>query len=182
MTADAIADCFESHGEFGKKLARLYHINRSRPTSSKLGALDFINDARFALPVDEITERWRQNHDNVYRYVFDQANPWQASSRAHHAADLLYLFNGFDLSFNSLAARVADEFPKRWIEFACGESPWPSKVNFAFGPHGKCGVIDEEELASRRRANCFAYLKKIGLASYNPVFASLATGRGSLLN
>ncbi|KAF4469114.1 carotenoid oxygenase [Fusarium albosuccineum] len=101
-----------------QKLAELYNIHRDRPVSSKLGALDIINDTRFAFPAFDISERWRKEDNNrIYQYIVDEANPWQASSRAHHAVDLIFLFGGVDLSFKPGAERVGGHMREAWMIF-----------------------------------------------------------------
>ena len=182
MTSNEISECFESDDEHGEYLKKLYNIDRSRPTSSKLGALDFLNDARFALPVDSIARRWRFGEKQVYQYVMDQANPWQASSRAHHAVDLILLFGGIDFSFNTAAVEAGNKFRQSWILFANGDRPWSTNQPYAFGPHGKCGVLEEAEYSDRRRTRCYAYLRQMSALKFNPIFGRLAAGRISLHN
>lgn len=164
------------------ELRRLYGVSASRPTASKLGALDFINDARFALPVEEIAAARRKAGKTTYQYVFDQVNPWQSSSRAHHAVDLIFLFGGYNLSSNPAAAAVARVIQERWIAFVSGEGPWDAEKRFAFGPHGKSGEIADEEFAARRRVGHFGVLREIGVPRLGEIFGKLAAGRISLLN
>lgn len=182
MTAEQIVECFDKAGNSAAELKKLYHINPTRPTQSKHGVLDFLNDMRFAAPVPMIGELYHKEGKKVYRYLFDQANPWQASSRAHHAVDLLYLFEGFDISHNSLAAKLGGEMRKRFIMFITGETPWSEEKAFAFGPVGQCKEIDEEEVAHRRRVSCIDAIKKMPPAEVNAAFGSLAAGRISLHN
>ncbi|OBT71606.1 hypothetical protein VF21_09529 [Pseudogymnoascus sp. 05NY08] len=164
------------------ELRRLYGVSPSRPTASKLGALDFINDARFALPVEEIAAARRKAGKTTYQYVFDQVNPWQSSSRAHHAVDLIFLFGSYDLSGNPAAAAVAKAMQERWIAFVSGEGPWDAEKRFAFGPHGKSAEITDEEFAARRRVGHFGVLREIGMSRLGEIFGKLAAGRISLLN
>jgi carboxylesterase type B len=182
MSADEIADCFATAGEYALNLSRLYHINRSRPTQCKYGALDFINDSRFALPVDSIAKRWVREKKPVHQFVFDESNPWQSSSRAHHANDLSILFGGIDISHNRGAEQVGHHLRESWIVFANGESPWPAGKIYAFGPHGLCIGLSDDEYSLRRRTTCFEYLREMGLAPANAVVGRLAAGRISLLN
>ncbi|KAH8171318.1 carboxylesterase family protein [Sarocladium implicatum] len=164
------------------KLKDLYHIHPDRQTSCHYGALDLINDTRFALPALEISERWRKDGRNVYQCIIDEANPWQASSRAHHAVDLILLFGGIDTSFNAGAERTGRELRKAWLDFVYGESPWRSSAICAFGPRGRCGEIDEEEYGLRRRVHCFEYLRALGAHKCREISGKLAAGRVSLLN
>jgi carboxylesterase type B len=72
----------------------MYQIVGDRPTAAKLGALDLVNDARYTLPVEVVADKLRTASKRVFRYVIDQPNPWLPSSRAHHAVDILFLFDG----------------------------------------------------------------------------------------
>jgi carboxylesterase type B len=177
VPATEIASAFDDD-----ELRRLYCVSPSRPTASRLGAVDFINDARFALPVEEIAATRRKAGKRTYQYVFDQVNPWQSSSRAHHAVDLVFLFGAYDLSFNPAAAAVAKAMQDRWITFVSGESPWDSEKRFAFGPLGKSAEITDEEFAARRRVGHFGQLRELGTAKLGGIFGTLAAGRVSLLN
>jgi carboxylesterase type B len=178
VDAAEIAAAFDGSDE----LRRMYGVSPSRPTASKLGALDFINDVRFALPVEEIVTARRKAGKKSYQYVFDEVNPWQSSSRAHHAVDLIFLFGGYDLSLNPGAAAVAKAMQERWIAFIGGESPWDAEKRFAFGPHGRSAEITDEEFAARRRVRHFGLLRDIGPVRLGAIFGKLAAGRISLLN
>ncbi|KAG0153697.1 hypothetical protein PDIDSM_2351 [Penicillium digitatum] len=161
---------------------KLYQIVSDRPTAAKLGALDLVNDVRYTLPVEVITDKLRAANKRVFRYVFDQSNPWQASSRAHHAVDLLFLFDGVDLSFNAAARAVGKEMRQRWIRFVHGVGPWSTDLRFAFGPLGECTEIDESQFAARRRVEHCKVLKEAGSVAYMPIVFALTAGRISLLN
>ncbi|TVY85850.1 Lipase [Lachnellula willkommii] len=180
MTTAEIVACFDSAGDQALQLKSLYNIDADRPTSCKFGALDFINDTRFTLPVILIRDAYRKAGKSVYHYTFDQANPWQASSRAHHAVDLLMLFG--NLNLNAAAAAVRQEVQDKWLSFCNGQAPWSEDGVYAFGPYGRCNLITPEEYESRRRVRPCAFLKQIGSGQYNPIFGKLAAGRISLLN
>lgn len=181
MDVDEITSIIGSDPEY-LELAKLYNIYPERPTSSKNGVLDFINDARFALPAFEISNRWRSRRQDVFQYIVDEPNPWQASSRAHHAVDLLFLFGGVDLSFNRNATEVATGLRGAWIDFVHGGKPWPTASIRALGPHGRCEDLNLEGYARRRRVKCFELLQKLGARKYRALSGSLGAGRLSLLN
>jgi hypothetical protein len=114
--------------------------------------------------------------------VVDQANPFQASSRAHHAVDLLLLFDGVDLSFNMAAAAVGQEMRQRWTSFVSGQAPWSVNNRFAFGPVGECKEINEAQFAARRRVEHCKVLQEAGAGVYMPILFALTAGRINLLN
>ncbi|KAG5661252.1 hypothetical protein KAF25_005374, partial [Fusarium avenaceum] len=74
-----ILKAFNAAEQYADQLKKMYHIYLDRPSSCQNGALDFIND---------------------YKYLVDEVNPWQSSSGAHHALDLVLLFGGFDQEFS----------------------------------------------------------------------------------
>lgn len=182
LTASDIVQCFDLAGTDAVRLREAYNIVEDRPTACKIGALDFINDTRFALPVLEIRDALLQAGRCAYTYTFDQANPWQQSSRAHHAVDLLMLFGDLDFTHNPGAAAVRREVRNRWARFCHGEEPWPLRDTYAFGPYGTCSVISSDEYACRRRLQACRLLKEMGSDTYNLIYAKLAAGRISLLN
>ncbi|THW68769.1 carboxylesterase [Aureobasidium pullulans] len=182
MTAEQIVECFNKAGPSGDRLKELYHINGLRAPQCRHGALDFLNDVRFASPVPLIAERYRAEGKKVYRYLFDQANPWQASSRAHHAVDLLYLFGGFDMTMNPSAEELGKELRRRLIWYINGDAPWTIHKSMAFGPLGETKEIDDRGVAARRRTRQMEEVKKLQASDVAAVFGSLAAGRISLHN
>ena len=160
----------------------MYQVVPSRPTASKLGALDLVHDARYGLPVEVISDKLQSSNKTVYKYVIDQPNPWQPSSRSHHAVDLLFLFGGVDLSFNPGAEAVGREMRRRWAKFVNGDAPWAGQKRFAYGPLGECREIDEVQFAGRRRVRHINALKEAGKEVYMSIVGALTAGKISLLN
>ncbi|GKU07108.1 unnamed protein product [Fusarium langsethiae] len=161
------------------RLKTMYGLLPDRPSSCKTGALDFLNDMRFTLPVRTFMDRRRRAQQAVFGYLMDQPNPWQRSSRAHHGVDLIYLFNGFDFTFDQSAQRVAEAMQLKWIEFICGEDPWKPGEFFAFGPFGESKEVD---VADRRRYRHLDIAIALGQDKAEAIVRNLATGKSSLLN
>lgn len=182
-SAEEISSAFESNVEDCQELKHLYGISESQQTSSRIGALDFINDVKFALPVEQIYESRRLAGKATYRFVFDQPNPWQSSSRAHHCVDLLFLFGSDKLPyFTTSGDNVREHMQSHWIAFMNGSPPWSGDGREAFGPFGKCGQISDDEFAERRRVKQFEVLKKMESTCLGGIVGKLAAGRISLLN
>ncbi|KAL2820910.1 Alpha/Beta hydrolase protein [Aspergillus cavernicola] len=182
LDGETIAAAFEQDKAWGTKLRKLYQVVPDRLTACKLGALDLVNDARYTLPVELIADKLSAAGKRVYKYVVDQPNPWQASSRSHHAVDLLFLFGGVDLSFNPAADAVSKEMRRRWVQFVAGVRPWSIRQRFAYGPVGECKEISETQFASRRRVEHLRVLKEAGIGVYLPIIFALTAGKISLLN
>ncbi|EED13170.1 carboxylesterase, putative [Talaromyces stipitatus ATCC 10500] len=185
--SDIISIFTEPNPELGDKIRKAYHISTDRPTSSTLGALDLLHDTKFTLPTELVSEKLIANNKKVYRYLFDEVNPWQASSRAHHAVDILFLFGTMDFSHNPSAEALGEDMRKRWISFVSGrEEPWSelsaTKKMFAFGPYGESKEIDQRQLAARRRVHVLGLLREVGPQVYGGIANKLAAGKISLLN
>jgi carboxylesterase type B len=186
MEPSEIITIFESqHPEWGPRLRKLYHIVSDRPTASTSGALDFVNDARYAVPAETIAAKLTARGQKAYRYVVDEKNPWQASARSHHAVDLLFLFGTVDLSPYPEAEAVGQEMRHRWIKFIHGEEPWApisTGKRFAFGPYGESKEIDQRQFGARRRVAQMKLLMEAGFDVYGPIMNKLTAGKISLLN
>ncbi|WAO85001.1 Carboxylic ester hydrolase [Fusarium falciforme] len=182
LSPEYICDAFDSAGEAAPALKKLYGIISDRPVSCKLGALDLLNDARFSLPIDLFMKQCQQAKKPSFRFLVDQPNPWQTSSRAHHGVDLLYLFNAYDLSHNHPAQEIARSMQEKWIMFIHGQDPWKPGEAFAFGPFGESRLLSPQALNARRRQQHVAALAALGSQKVNEIVARLATGRSSLLN
>ena len=182
MTAQAICDRFDLLGEKAAALKALYGIHPDRSNSCKTGALDLLNDVRFTVATEDIVKQWLGQGRQVFRYLVDEANPWQPSARAHHTVDLPLLFGNFDLSFNPGANRVSSEMSTRWIKFIAGQEPWDARKYFAFGPLGNSMEIDEEAFAARRRKQHCDAIRELGVKKVDEVWMALAKGNISLNN
>jgi carboxylesterase type B len=182
LSAEQIVECFDKAGSSSNQLKALYHINRSRAPQCRHGALDLMNDIRFASPVPLIAKGYEKEGKKAYRYLFDQVNPWQASSRAHHAVDLIYLFGGFDMTMNPSAEELGKEMRRRFIWYINGEAPWMIHKTMAFGPSGDTREIDDRGVAARRRIRQMDEVNKLDASEVAAVFGSLAAGRISLHN
>ncbi|KAJ4117505.1 hypothetical protein NW768_010868 [Fusarium equiseti] len=184
MDVNDIVSAFDAAGKHGEELKKLYHIHPERPSFCKIGALDLINDLRFVLPIQRIEQRWREASKPVYRCLIDETNPWQPSSGAHHAVDLILLFEGFDLSFAPAAQKTGRAMREAWIKFVNMREPWPnaSSSTYAFGPHGSCKELEDWELQSRRRVTQTNRLASMDMVLLTKAFITLAAGKVSLLN
>ncbi|KAF5018399.1 hypothetical protein F66182_9628 [Fusarium sp. NRRL 66182] len=182
LSPSFISDAFDLAGEKSAYLKRHYGIVTDRPVSCKLGALDLLHDARFSWPIEMFIQQHRSSGRPAFRFLVDQPNPWQTSSRPHHGVDLVYLFGGFDFSFDHAAQRVSAAMQERWITFVHGHDPWEREDSFAFGPVGECKLLSHVELAARRRVRHFDLLRDIGQERVELIVQTLAAGRSSLLN
>ncbi|RFU32849.1 hypothetical protein B7463_g3521, partial [Scytalidium lignicola] len=163
-------------------LKHLYNISPTRSTPTTLGALDFIQDVRFARPVEQMAVNRRAQGRKTYRYLIDEPNPWQSSARCHHALDLILLWGNYDLSFTKAAMKVSKAIRDSWVTFVSGEAPWDGNERMGFGPYGRVGIVDQEEFEARRRVRQWKALDGMKWADLLAASGQLAGGRISLHN
>ncbi|KAK2006318.1 carboxylesterase [Colletotrichum eremochloae] len=178
----AIVDAFNLAGENREALKRVYNIYPDRPSSSKIGALDFINDYKFLLPAECIARLFRATGRPAFRYLVDEPNPWQPSNGPHHAVDLLFLFGGFDLSFSPSAKKTGEHMREAFITFVHSQDPWGPICHAAFGPYGSFQELDGAGVGCRRRMEAVEFLQGVSSQVLDKVFLALAAGRISLSN
>ncbi|EGU72957.1 hypothetical protein FOXB_16545 [Fusarium oxysporum f. sp. conglutinans Fo5176] len=178
-----IAKAFDASEQYGDELKKLYHIYPGRPSSCKTGALDFINDYKYLLPVQRLEKSFKDARKPVFRCLIDEANPWQPSSGAHHAVDLVLLFGGFDLSFSPSAERVGQAMREAWVKFISGEEPWPEATEkyYGFGPHGSLKTLEDWEVQSRRRIGLAEKLSEMESPFLDKTSRGLAAGKDNYL-
>ncbi|KXJ85704.1 Alpha/Beta hydrolase protein [Microdochium bolleyi] len=174
----------EHHRE---QLKKLYGIHPDRPSSCKIGALDFMNDYKFVLPAEILVGRYEcAGSTPALRCLIDEPNPWQPSHGAHHAVDLLLLFGGLEdvESYAPGATRAGEKLREHFIRFVNGSDPWKRGQVAAFGPYGMYQELDGdgEEMHMRRRMRNLDLLREIEAVVLDRVFLELARGRISLLN
>ncbi|KAI1023918.1 hypothetical protein LB504_005116 [Fusarium proliferatum] len=179
-----IAKAFDASEQYGDELKKLYHIYPDRPSSCKTGALDFINDYKYLLPVQLLERSFKDANKPAFRCLIDEANPWQPSSGAHHAVDLVLLFGGFHLGFAPSAERVGQAMREAWIKFVSGEQPWAEATEkyYGFGPHGGLKALEAWEVRSRRRIGLAEKLSEMESSLLDKTTRGLAAGKVSLLN
>ncbi|KAH7147159.1 Alpha/Beta hydrolase protein [Dactylonectria estremocensis] len=180
--AETIAEAFNQAGPEGDELKQVHKIDKARPSSCKLGALDFINAYRFVHHIERLVREWRAAQRPVCRCLVDEPNPWQPSNGAHHAVDLILLFRGFDHLVDGVAKHTGKEMRRRWIVFIHGKDPWRSESDVAFGPHGTFKELGQDEYKSRRKLAQIDYLTKADSGLLGKAFRALAAGRVSLSN
>ena len=119
-----------------------------------------MNDMNFAYPIQSYAEMALTKGGTVYRYLFDERNPFRGSfkGQANHALDIAYIFGARSI-FEGVEhpeeeASIQDMVQEKWISFAYKENVWKPLSQggyFAFGPNGEVGEITIEEVEKRRR-------------------------------
>ncbi|KAF2848598.1 carboxylesterase [Plenodomus tracheiphilus IPT5] len=177
---EGLRDIFDKYSPVGSEIVKLYEIDFSSLDTALPRISAFINDVKFAFGTSEICRREHELAKRTcYRYVMDQANPWNKDAGAHHAIDLLFLFGGpFDYTHDTSAQIVSSDMRGRWVAFANGEDPWEQSTVYSFGPGEGFGPIHSEELTKRRRVSCITQLGYIGWRRCQPLMTRLMGARG----
>ncbi|OHE99046.1 carboxylesterase [Colletotrichum orchidophilum] len=170
MDVADIVRAFDYAGEHQDTLKKLYNIRPDRPSSCKIGALDFINDYKFLLPAENLARLFRAANRPAYRYLVDECNPWQPSNGAHHAVDLLFLFGGFDLSFSPGAQKTGEQMRRSLIRFLHSKEPWELGSYAAFGPYGMFQEVDSVDVKLRRRTEQAEFLHTVPSETLDKVY------------
>ncbi|MCJ1282400.1 hypothetical protein MMC26_001723 [Xylographa opegraphella] len=162
-------------------LAEEYALHPSSTSPPHLSALTLISNHLFHHPTYRIAARSRPKKP-TYQYLIDEPNPFSPSSRAHHGVDLIYLFGGYDLSEWEGAENIGKAMRQAWIKFVCGEEPWDREGCMAFGPGGKCAMLDikGQEWDERRKRRAMDLIEEH--EGVSGVVGSLVRGRISLDN
>jgi hypothetical protein len=130
-----------------------------------------VEDSTFAEPTDRCASTSVAHGAEVYRYLFDEINPfggWFVNREANHALELPYLY-GLDGIFNkvedpSKGRKISADLQEKWLRCAYGETIWkPFNEGgyYVFGPEGKVGQVDLDEVKSRRRVTGWEWVKTL---------------------
>jgi carboxylesterase type B len=136
--------------------------------------LQLLNDFNFAEPTQTYAKTASAKGLTVYRYLFDELNPFGGPSfncRANHSLDLPYIYGAPSLFDNvehpDWEKHVSEVIQEKFIGFAHGEKVWRpfgERGYFAFGPKGKAREIGEEEARKRRGMEKWGYLGELSAA------------------
>jgi hypothetical protein len=120
-----------------------------------------MNDFNFAEPTQRYAETISAKGQTVYRYLFDELNPFGGpffKKLANHSLDLPFIYGAPSLFHNvehsNWETHVRETIQEKFIGFAYGERIWTPLGEggyFAFGPSGKTGEITEQEVKARRQ-------------------------------
>lgn len=129
-----------------------------QPARLKQCLMKILEDIVFVTPINEATTRYIQKGLAVYRYIFDEPNPFKGafSGKSNHALDLPYLFGSASI-FAGVENKdweqdIQDSLQTKWLLFAHGIPPWPSVSDgkfLVFGPHGTVNEHSSTELISK---------------------------------
>ena len=100
------ADINNAQGEAMEKLAR------------------FCGDAEFAQPLYEVVRNWQNGDAFYYRMRFKSSFGGPFSGSAHHAVDLLFMFQTYNHVLPASQAAAAEEMGCHLISFIKGLDPW----------------------------------------------------------
>ncbi|KAH8820754.1 hypothetical protein F5884DRAFT_745098 [Xylogone sp. PMI_703] len=145
-----------------KTIFDAYDIRPEMDVKDTLAHLwQLVEDSTFTEPRERFASTATAKGTTVYRYVFDEANPFGGSlfgEVANHSLELPYLYGPDAIFDNSKELtkeqNLALDMRQKWNRFAYGErvwTPFDKGVYYAFGPSGQTGEISYEEFKKRRR-------------------------------
>ncbi|KAG5360573.1 Lipase 3 [Yarrowia sp. B02] len=148
----------------GKEIADLYDIKAGSDVKS--GCLDLKTDATFNYWNHLLFKKMQAAHANgasarVYRLAVDEPNPHNPDQRAHHAVDVLYMFNS--TQFNEHGDRLSRLFQSHFLRLAYGLEPWDHR-NFGVYRNGGYQQLPLAELSSVRPVARYEALEKMDFA------------------
>ncbi|KAL7272644.1 hypothetical protein RUND412_004533 [Rhizina undulata] len=148
-------------GAVAEEIKDAYNLHPGNSAADlRQGLMNLINDVNFSGPTYLTAQQWRKGGKKVYRYLFDQANPWDPKRGAQHGVDMIYLFGNYDLE-EKLAA-LARQFGDDVISYVTGGEPWSVDDIRAYGPEGEVGFLEPGEHKARRRLAAFEVFEKFG--------------------
>jgi len=102
--------------------------NFSDITNDEAGSLlePFCTDAEFGRDIHEIARSF--NGEKAFYYHMRYGNPFPGPFHdlAHHAVDLLFLFQTYSHLLSEKLAKAAEQMGNHWISFINGGDPWPA--------------------------------------------------------
>ncbi|KAJ5243805.1 hypothetical protein N7489_003901 [Penicillium chrysogenum] len=129
-----------------------------QPARLKQCLMKILEDIVFVTPINDATTRFIQKGVAVYRYIFDEPNPFKGvfSGKSNHALDLPYLIGSAsifaDVKNKDWEQDIQDSLQRKWLLFAHGIPPWSSVSDgkfLVFGPRGTVNEHSTTELISK---------------------------------
>lgn len=146
----------------GKEIAELYDIKEG--SDVKTGCLELKTDATFNFFNHLLFKKMQDARDSgnsssrVYRLAVDEPNPHNPDQRAHHAVDVLYMFNS--TRFNEHGDKLSRLFQSHFLRLAYGLEPWDHR-NFGVYRNGGYQQLPLAELNSVRPVERYEALGKM---------------------
>ncbi|ODQ52658.1 alpha/beta-hydrolase [Saitoella complicata NRRL Y-17804] len=174
--AKALASAFGADGKELAKLLGLLDDFKGKQDALRRGA-NAIGELSFCRAAAALARTWSQK--KAYLYHFDQPSTWAGPNEgmAHHALDIVYLFQSYHSQFTSPSqVALSKQMGAMWIAFANGEEPWsPYKVDdgrkaMCIGP-GECRVkTEKEDDREGRRGEAWRVMERIGVGKVWELF------------
>lgn len=142
--------------DIGKKIKQIYNI--------KTGAevCKFRGDSFFVVSNAQLLNQLEQGGVDVYRQFFDQVDPFDATLRARHAVDLVFMWKCLP-DMPEWATQLANKYQTNLIKFFYDESPWPSDEVALVGDKTiKYGQYNPRKLADQLDGIDLQVLRKLG--------------------
>ncbi|RFU32525.1 hypothetical protein B7463_g3843, partial [Scytalidium lignicola] len=145
-------------------LFEAYDIRPGRNVKDTLARLwEIVEDSTFTEPTERFASAATAKGATVYRYLFDEINPFGGpffGKFANHLLELPYLY-GPDFIFDNVKNPTKERdlavyMQQKWNQFVYGEkiwTPFDKGGYYVFGPEGEVGEVGYEEFKKRRRTD-----------------------------
>lgn len=166
---DQIASALEKHFSAStvRRLLSSYNPNGGTTPGDVFHTLErFCGDAEFVQPLDEIARNWNKGQgigdepsQDVFYYHLRYPNQFQDSvfaGHAHHAVDLLFMFQTYNHLLPAEYAEAASEMGGSFITFINGLDPWVAFAKEHDYP-AMCYGPTSVSLVERQRDNITRY-------------------------
>lgn len=145
----------------GAEIAELYDIKAG--SDVKAGCLDLKTDATFNYFNHVLFRKMQEARAQgasarVYRLAVDEPNPHNPDQRAHHAVDVLYMFNSTE--FNERGDKLSRLFQSHFLRLAYGLEPWKD-TNFGLYRNGGYEQLPLSQLDSVRPVKRYEALSRL---------------------
>lgn len=153
--AASVRSSFTQKPEVADAILRSYDIDDSSPVDDK----DWVSICKFASEIafEATSTAWAETwlgHGPVYRYFFNEQNPWPGKYQGHatHILDAVFFLQNFNEFLNEEQKTTAKRMASDFISFANGKGVTPSftKDNLPCVLYGKAGERDTDRQTGRR--------------------------------
>ncbi|ETI22298.1 hypothetical protein G647_06371 [Cladophialophora carrionii CBS 160.54] len=107
----------------------------------------FCSDAEFGRDIHEIAKSFSGGKAFYYHMRYGNPFPGPFQNLAHHAVDLLFLFQTYNQLLPDELAKAAQQMGRHWITFINGGDPWPA---YSEGECAMCYGPEEVVLLGRK--------------------------------
>ncbi|EXJ58735.1 hypothetical protein A1O7_06165 [Cladophialophora yegresii CBS 114405] len=149
-----LSSCFPA--EVVDRMTSSYNLSDFSPEQAVAILEPFCNDAEFGRDIHAIAKSFSAGAGKALYYHMRYGNPFPGpfQNLAHHAVDLLFLFQTYNHLLPDKLAEAAQQMGRHWINFLNGGDPWPA---YSEGESSMCYGPEEVALLGRKEDDMGRY-------------------------